>query len=106
MTTHWQVLAVSVAPVRPVTKLMVAAVHAAPTRLTAGDVAALREMGYRDAADVAERISLLAARTGTILPAPASAAGVAMAISPRSRKSTETRRFARLHPRAGHRLAK
>jgi hypothetical protein len=59
ITTRWQVLMEHVAPVRPFTKLMYAAITAAPTRLSAGDEAALREMGYRDAADVAARVRLL-----------------------------------------------
>lgn len=60
VTTRWQVLMEHVAPVRPFTKLMYAEITAAPRRLSVGDEAALREMGYRDAADVAARIGRLA----------------------------------------------
>lgn len=59
VTTRWQVCMEHVAPRRPFTKLMYAAITAAPGRLSVGDEAALREMGYRDAADVAARVRLL-----------------------------------------------
>jgi hypothetical protein len=59
VTTRWQVCIEYVAPLRPFTKLMYAAITAAPGRLSAGDEAALREMGYRDAADVVARVRLL-----------------------------------------------
>lgn len=75
VTTNWQVFVEHAAPVRAVTKLAYAAIVAAPARLSAGDADALREMRYRDAADVAERISALAARTGVALPMPQSIAG-------------------------------
>lgn len=76
VTTNWQVLIVHVAPVKPVTKLSYAAIVAAPRRLSAGDAAGLREIGYRDAADVAGRIRSLASRTGLVLPMPVSVTGI------------------------------
>jgi hypothetical protein len=55
--TRWQMLVEHVAPSGPVTKLVYASITAAPSVLSDGDAQALRDMGYRDAADVARRIS-------------------------------------------------
>lgn len=62
------------APSRPVTKLAIATVTAAPALLSPGDLETLRAMGYRGAADVAARVRELALRTGIRLPVPASLA--------------------------------
>jgi hypothetical protein len=56
VTTRWQVCMEHVAPRRPFAKLAYAAITAAPSRLSDGDESALREIGYRDAADVAARL--------------------------------------------------
>ena len=74
------------APSRPVTKLAMATVTAAPGRLSPDDRALLQAMGYRDAADVARRVRELALRTGVRLPVPAS---VGRNISPEALRSLE-----------------
>jgi hypothetical protein len=74
VTTRWQVMVFHVDPLRPVSKLAYAAIVAAPARLSAGDAEALRDIGYRDAEDVATRIREFSARAGAALPMPASAA--------------------------------
>jgi hypothetical protein len=53
----------------PLTKLAVAAIAAAPARLSDGDLADLYALGYRGADDVAKRIR----RSGQTLPMPAGA---------------------------------
>jgi hypothetical protein len=55
--TDWRMMLEHAAPSGPVTKLAYASIVAAPARLSAGDAEALRDMGYRDAADVARRIA-------------------------------------------------
>ena len=65
VTTHWQVMVFHVAPLRPVSKLAYAFIVAAPACLSAGDLEALRDMGYRDTEDVAARI-----RSLTLPPRP------------------------------------
>ena len=62
------------APSRPVTKLGLATILAAPASPSPGDLAQLQAMGYQGAADVAARVKELALRTGIRLPVPASAA--------------------------------
>src|SRR6185312_11654529 len=59
VTTRWQVMVFHVAPVRPVTKLAYASIVAAPACLSAGDAQALVDMGYRDAAEVADRLAAM-----------------------------------------------
>lgn len=66
VTTYWQARFEHAAPSGPVTKLAYAAIAAAPCRLSAGDKEALRDMGYRDAADVHDR--LRAAGMGALCP--------------------------------------
>lgn len=52
----WQMTAQTVAPASPVSKLVRAALYAAPEELSADDLAAIQDMGYRDAADVHSRL--------------------------------------------------
>jgi hypothetical protein len=54
---------------RPLTKLALAAISAAPAWLSEGDLADLHRMGYAGADDVADRIR----KSGQHLPVPASA---------------------------------
>jgi hypothetical protein len=71
VATRWQMTIAHQAPAGPVSKLAYASVVATPARLSAGDLEALRDMGYRDAADVARRIDNYRHRTGIVLPVPA-----------------------------------
>lgn len=64
----WKLCIQQVAPSRPVTKLLYAAIVAAPRCLSADDVEALRVMGYRDADDVARRIERWSSRSGIAIP--------------------------------------
>jgi hypothetical protein len=54
---------------KPLSKLALAAIAAAPSSLSDGDLADLHRMGYKDTDDVAERIRV----SGQRLPIPASA---------------------------------
>jgi hypothetical protein len=58
---------------RPLSKLALASITAAPSRLSPDDLADLRDMGYRDADDVAERIREFNRRACQPLPLPAGA---------------------------------
>jgi hypothetical protein len=59
VATHWRARIEHAAPWGLVTKLAYARIVAAPCRLSAGDEKALREMGYRDAEDVRDRLNRL-----------------------------------------------
>jgi len=54
--THWRMITQHVDPSRDITKLELAAVTAAPGRLSAGDSKALADMGYSGREDVFRRL--------------------------------------------------